>query len=86
MTLRLYITDTIKSYLITAILMSIFFSMLEKIISVFGNSFFIFLWVAFIVLMLIIITLYPTVIAPLFNKFENLNEEIPKEKELLDKI
>ncbi len=32
------------------------------------------------------ITIYPIYIAPLFNKFESLNPENPKEKELLEKI
>lgn len=62
------------------------FSVLEVIISTFGEGFFVFLWVAYVTILFIMLAIYPTIIAPWFNKFENLNEKIPKEKELLEQI
>lgn len=86
MTLRLFFEDFVKGYSIQVVLMGVFGLLLEVIVSYFGKKFFFFLWIALIGFGLIMIVVYPVFIAPLFNKFENLNKEIPKEKELLDKV
>lgn len=86
MTLRLFFEDFIKGYLIQAVLMSFFGFLLESIVSYFAKKFFFFLWIAIIAFAIVMIVVYPVFIAPLFNKFENLNKEIHKEKDLLEKI
>jgi len=53
---------------------------IEGVIRLFGDNFFFFLWIAFLVLMFVILAIHPLYIAPLFNKFEPLNIEDNKEK------
>lgn len=52
----------------------------EGVINFFGNNFFIYLWISFLIIMVIILTIHPIFIAPLFNKFEPLDINNPKEK------
>jgi STE24 endopeptidase len=59
---------------------------IEVVISYFGDKFFIFLWIAFVLLIFFLLAIYPIFIAPMFNKFEPLNQDNPKEKELQQKI
>ncbi len=82
MTWRLFATDTLKSTAIETIIQNILMVVIEVIIRYFGKNFFFFLWIAFLIIMFIFITIYPIFIAPLFNKFEALDVSIPKEKEL----
>lgn len=82
MTWRLFATDTLKSTAIETIIQNILMVVIEVIIRYFGKNFFFFLWIAFLIIMFIFITIYPIFIAPLFNKFESLDVSIPKEKEL----
>lgn len=80
MTLKLFLTDTLKNLILSTTIYNIFMIILEGIISIFGNNFFVFLWIAFLIIMLVLLTIYPLYIAPLFNKFEALNLDNPKEK------
>jgi STE24 endopeptidase len=82
MTFKLFINDTIKSTLLTTIMYNALMIIVEVIISKFGDKFFFVLWIAFFVFMFVLLTIHPLYIAPLFNKFEPLNIEDPKEKEL----
>lgn len=82
MTVKLFISDTIKTTLIGSIIYIILMIVVESIVKLLGNNFFIFLWIAFIIIMFVFLAIYPLYIAPLFNKFEALDINDPKEKEL----
>lgn len=73
-------------HLLQASLMVILMNVLEKIVSVFGNKFFIFLWIALLAMMVVLLTIYPLYIAPLFNKFEHLDMTVEKEKLIMERI
>lgn len=86
MTFKLFVSDTIKSTLLMTIMQNVLMVVIEIIISKFGDKFFFVLWIAFLVIMFVLLTIHPLYIAPLFNKFEPLNIEDPKEKELQQRI
>lgn len=47
---------------------------IEGIILLFKENFFIYLWISFLIIMFIILTIHPLFIAPMFNKFDYLNK------------
>ncbi|KAI8365328.1 peptidase family M48-domain-containing protein [Radiomyces spectabilis] len=71
-TLRLFITDLLKSQLVFAVIMVPFLSAFLWIIQSTGDQFFFYVWVMFILFQLFLITIYPTVIQPLFSKLTPL--------------
>ena len=74
-TLKIWLTDLLKSLLVTAILAGALLSALLLVIQYTGQTWWVWAWVVFFGFQLLMIVLYPTVIAPLFNKFtpiENL--------------
>jgi len=80
-TIKTWIMDLIKSGLMAIILISILLSFLLLMIRHAGNTWWIWAWVFFISFQLLMTILYPTVIAPIFNKFEPI-----KDKELENAI
>lgn len=82
MTFGLFLSDTVKSVVLEVIIQNLFMVVIEGVIRFFGDNFFFFLWTAFLVIMFVLLTIHPIFIAPLFNKFEPLDINDPKEKEL----
>lgn len=82
MTLKLFMKDLIKMIVLGLIISSLFSILLAWIVDYFQENFFIYAWIATITLMFILMFIYPSYIAPLFNKFENLDEEVEKEKKI----
>lgn len=74
-TLKTWVIDHIKSILISAILFSILLSILLLMIKHAGNTWWIWAWLFFISFQLLMVVLYPTLIAPLFNKFEPVEDK-----------
>lgn len=70
----LFVTDMIKTNLLTAALMPPILAGFLKIIQKTGNQFVFYLWVFAAGLQLLSITAYPTFIQPLFNKLTPLEE------------
>lgn len=77
-----FIMDKIKGLLLSVIIGTIFYIIITFIMEYFKERFVIIAWVATTILTLIIVFLYPSVIAPLFNKFENLDLNNEKEKNI----
>jgi len=79
MTIKIFVTDLIKSALLSLImivpLMLVFFIFLEKT----GTFWWLYAYSAFFTFQLVLSFLYPRVIAPLFNKFSGLEEGDLKE-------
>ena len=71
---KLYLIDTLKSMLLTVVIGGIVFSLIIYVIENFSNWW---IWTFIILFGFIVVTnmLYPTVIAPLFNKFKPIEDE-----------
>ena len=78
MTFALYLKDALKGLLIGAILgLPLLFSVLW-LMERMGEYWWLYVWLAWMVLNLLILFIYPTFIAPLFNKFTPLQDEALK--------
>ena len=87
MTLALYLTDALKSLLVGAILgLPLLFGVLW-LMERMGAYWWLYVWLAWMVFNLTILFIYPSFIAPLFNKFTPLQDEAMKARieALLDK-
>ncbi|KAI8928174.1 peptidase family M48-domain-containing protein [Entophlyctis helioformis] len=71
-TLSLYFMDTIKSLALTAVIGSPVLAGIIWIIKWAGPSFYFYVWLFVFVFQLFFMTIYPTVIQPMFNKFDTL--------------
>lgn len=74
MTLSLWLTDKVKGQLLSIALGSPVMAGFLKIIDYFGDKFIVFLCIFILVVQLVFMTIYPTLIQPLFNKFTPLEE------------
>ena len=72
---RVWVTDLIKSILVSALLMGVFLSVFFGLITIAPRSWWFLAWIFFISFQLLVSWLYPVVIAPLFNKFEPIEEK-----------
>eukprot|EP00397_Hematodinium_sp_SG-2012_P035891 GEMP01038681.1.p1 GENE.GEMP01038681.1~~GEMP01038681.1.p1 ORF type:complete len:457 (+),score=72.77 GEMP01038681.1:52-1371(+) len=80
MTLRLFIVDLIKSLLIEFVLMVILIPCIIWVVRNGGDNFYIYLWGFMQVLVFLMMWIIPTVIMPMFNKYEPLKDEELKDK------
>ena len=80
MTLRLWIADIVKGALIGAALGIPLASLMLWLMARAGTLWWLYAWVAWVVFQLLVLALYPTVIAPLFNKFEPLTDALVRER------
>ena len=87
-TWRLWITDLIKSLILSAIIMTIMISSFMAFIYYLPASWWFWAWLFFTLFEIILLWLYPVLIAPLFNKFEPIKDEELREKinALMDKV
>ncbi len=78
MTLRLYLIDALKGLLLGAILgLPLLFGVLW-LMSAMGSYWWLYAWLAWMAFNLLILFIYPAFIAPLFNKFTPLQDEVLK--------
>eukprot|EP00978_Attheya_sp_CCMP212_P035519 scaffold154979_cov54-Attheya_sp.AAC.2 len=73
-TLGLFVSDKLKGLALTAVIGGPFVALLLKIIKVGGEYFFVYVWGFLFVFSLFMMTVYPVVIMPLFNKYEPLSD------------
>ena len=87
-TWRLWVTDLIESLVLSAIIMAIMISAFIAFIHYLPASWWFWAWVFFTLFEIILMWLYPVLIAPLFNKFEPIKDEALREKinALMDKV
>lgn len=71
-TFRFFVWDQLKSFLVTQVLMLPIVAAIIYIVQIGGNNFFIWLWVFTSVISLVLLTIYPIFIAPLFDKYTPL--------------
>ncbi|HVO65920.1 MAG TPA: M48 family metallopeptidase [Syntrophales bacterium] len=79
MTVRLWITDFLKSLIISAVLMGFLLGAMLALMQYAEHSWWFWVWIFFSLFQLLMIWLYPVLIAPLFNKFEPVRDEALKE-------
>jgi STE24 endopeptidase len=78
MTLKLYLIDTLKGLLIgAAVGLPLLFGVLW-LMSAMGDLWWLYVWAVWVVFNLLLLFIYPTYIAPLFNKFEPMRDEAKK--------
>ncbi|MFC1820297.1 M48 family metallopeptidase [Thermodesulfobacteriota bacterium] len=74
-TFKTWISDLLKSLFITVILGAILLSLLLLIVRYAGNLWWIWAWLIFFLFQILMSFLYPTVIAPIFNKFTPIKDD-----------
>ena len=77
-TWRLYLADAVKSLLLSALIGLPLAALVLWIMGASGGLWWLWAWVVWVGFQLLILVLYPTVIAPLFNRFEPLADEALK--------
>jgi STE24 endopeptidase len=75
---RLFVTDMIKGAIVGAVIGLPLAALILWIMGALGATWWLWAWVAWVAFNLVLLVLYPTVIAPLFNKFEPLPDEALK--------
>ena len=75
MTWKLYVADTLKGLLVAVLVGLPVAALMLWIMGATGSLWWLWAWGAWMAFNLLILVLYPTVIAPLFNKFEPLADE-----------
>ncbi len=78
-TFKLWLVDLLKSLLISLILMGILLGAMLALINYVKYSWWFWVWLVFSAFQLLMVWLYPVLIAPLFNKFEPVQDEALKE-------
>jgi STE24 endopeptidase len=79
-TWKLWLTDLIKSVMISAVLMGLMLSAFMAFILYLPKSWWFWAWIFFTAFEILLLWLYPVVIAPLFNKYEPIRDEVLREK------
>jgi STE24 endopeptidase len=79
-TWRLWFTDLVKSLLITSILLGILISAFMAFILYLPASWWFWAWLFFTLFEIMLLWIYPVVIAPLFNKYEPVRDEALRER------
>jgi STE24 endopeptidase len=79
-TWRLYLADTVKGLLVGALVGLPLAALVLWIMASAGTWWWLWAWLAWVAFQLLMLVLYPTVIAPLFNKFEPLPDESLKQR------
>jgi STE24 endopeptidase len=78
MTLKLYLLDAVKGTLLGAVLgLPLLFAVLWMM-SAMGDLWWLYVWGVWVTFNLLLLFIYPTYIAPIFNKFEPMQDEAQK--------
>jgi len=79
-TWKIWITDLLKSLIISSILLAIMITVFMAFVSYLPESWWFWAWAFFTVFEIVLLWLYPVLIAPLFNKYEPIKDESLREK------
>ncbi|RIB05194.1 peptidase family M48-domain-containing protein [Gigaspora rosea] len=74
MTLGLFFMDLLKGFLIAGVIGLPILALVLQIIRWTGDNFYFYVWIFMIIFNLVLLTIYPTLIQPLFNKVEPLEK------------
>jgi STE24 endopeptidase len=73
-TVRTWILDLVKTLLLSGVILGIFLSVFFSLIALAPKTWWLLAWAFFVSFQLLVSWLYPVVIAPLFNKFEPIDD------------
>ena len=87
-TKKIFFSDLLKSFVISLVISTPLLFGLLHLLNFLGDNWWLFGWLGFMVFQLLLIFIYPTFIAPIFNKFTPLeNQELEEKiKVLLSKV
>mmetsp|Transcript_115674 Transcript_115674/g.327065 ORF Transcript_115674/g.327065 Transcript_115674/m.327065 type:complete len:530 (-) Transcript_115674:201-1790(-) len=74
-TLKLFVTDTIKNVVLSVVFTIILVPVVIYVIKWGGEHFYFYIWLVAQCLIFIFMFIYPTLIMPLFNKYEKLHDD-----------
>ena len=74
MTLSLFMKDFIISFILSILIVSLFFQSFLFLYTNFEKSWWLLMWIVFILFNIFLLYIYPTVISPLFNKFKKISD------------
>jgi STE24 endopeptidase len=74
-TWRMWFTDLLKSLIISSILLAVLISAIMAFIFYLPASWWLWAWVFFTLFQILLLWIYPVVIAPLFNKYEPITDK-----------
>ncbi|HKE42339.1 MAG TPA: M48 family metallopeptidase [Casimicrobiaceae bacterium] len=80
MTFGLWIADLAKGALVGALLGIPLLTLVLWLMARAGAMWWLYAWIAWVAFQVLVLALYPTLIAPLFNKFEPLNDAVVRER------
>ncbi|OXA50048.1 CAAX prenyl protease 1 homolog [Folsomia candida] len=73
-TLGFFCKDTVKGILVSALITVPIVGLIVKIVQLGGQFFFVWLWIFCFIVLMFLMTIYPLLIAPLFDKYTPLQE------------
>lgn len=79
-TVKTWISDLLKSAIIAGVLGGLLLSLLLLMVRYTGNTWWLWAWLIFISFQLLVTVIYPTLIAPIFNKFTPMEDHELAEK------
>jgi STE24 endopeptidase len=79
-TLKTWLSDLLKSLVVTVIIGTVLLSLLLMMVTYAGSSWWIWAWLIFFSFQILMAVIYPTVIAPIFNRFTPLDQDDLSEK------
>lgn len=71
---KLYVLDLLKSTLLSVLIGAPLLALILWLMQAMGNTWWLWVWLVWMAFVLLLQILYPTVIAPLFNKFQPLDD------------
>ncbi len=79
MTIKLWVSDFLKGLLISAVLSAVLLGTFLALMYYAAATWWIWVWIVFALFQMLLLWLYPVLIAPLFNKYEPVKDEALKE-------
>ena len=71
-TVNQYLKDSLISLILTLLIVSLLFSIFHTLFLEYPESWWLYMWIAYILFNVIVLFAYPTIIAPIFNDFKKL--------------
>ena len=74
-TINQYLKDTLISLILTLLIVSLLFSIFHTLFQEYPESWWLYMWITYIIFNVIVLFAYPTIIAPMFNDFKKLSDK-----------
>ena len=74
-TVNQYLKDSLISLMLTLLIVALLFSIFHTLFLEYPESWWLYMWIAYILFNVIVLFAYPTIIAPMFNDFKKLSDK-----------